>query len=550
VWDCNNNPPPPPPPTTCTMSVTPTSIIQGNGQVAVVVTPINADRDISITNPAGVKTVIGTIPTGSNTLNGTISGLAPGQYTYSTRYVKNGVTRSCSDTLVITPAQCLLTADKPVVTAGSNTVTLAWSPTPSGAVSLSRNDGSQSTPVSVGAGVTTVQDIFTAVLGQTYTYNLSYPAAPSGQTGVYTCDAQVRVVGALTECNDGIDNGDPEDGLIDTQDPACHTDGNAGNGATYNPLIPSEVDKNSNLKPAISVSGPLTIGAISNIAVQSLNQGVVAVLTPSTRSVRISSASGVSGRPVPGNPGFISLYTGLGTYTPNETWRHTLNFIPRAAGTFQVCIDVDTDDVVLESNENDNTVCTSVVVQGPSATSPVVDLSIKKITDPASAWGSTAAIVPTEEVELRWTVSGPNVTSCRSIDGFFSTSAGASGGTQTVTEPPLGSNHTYTIECVNARGETAADSAVAENGTWFTPFIFKATPPKVRKGQSSQLVWDAGGRPNCSITGTNGDSAVLSGGSGTYITSPITSQTIFTATCFGMNMAEATVNLVPEFQEI
>jgi len=37
------------------------------------------------------------------------------------------------------------------------------------------------------------------------------------------------------QCSDGVDNADTEDTLADTNDPGCHTDGNAGNPASYDP---------------------------------------------------------------------------------------------------------------------------------------------------------------------------------------------------------------------------------------------------------------------------------------------------------------------------
>lgn len=47
----------------------------------------------------------------------------------------------------------------------------------------------------------------------------------------------------ICECNDGIDNTDPEDVLVDAADPGCHTDGNATDGDdTYNPYDNSERD--------------------------------------------------------------------------------------------------------------------------------------------------------------------------------------------------------------------------------------------------------------------------------------------------------------------
>ncbi len=51
--------------------------------------------------------------------------------------------------------------------------------------------------------------------------------------------ASCTITNTITECADGIDNGD-EDLLIDTEDPGCHTDGNPTNPASYDPNIPSE----------------------------------------------------------------------------------------------------------------------------------------------------------------------------------------------------------------------------------------------------------------------------------------------------------------------
>lgn len=46
----------------------------------------------------------------------------------------------------------------------------------------------------------------------------------------------------LGECNDTIDNTDPEDFKADDADPGCHTDGNVNNPGTYDPSDPSEID--------------------------------------------------------------------------------------------------------------------------------------------------------------------------------------------------------------------------------------------------------------------------------------------------------------------
>ena len=62
---------------------------------------------------------------------------------------------------------------------------------------------------------------------------------------IFGCDLWVEVTKVserptqppitLTQCNDGVDNTDPEDNAPDEEDPGCHTDGNAANPASYNP---------------------------------------------------------------------------------------------------------------------------------------------------------------------------------------------------------------------------------------------------------------------------------------------------------------------------
>lgn len=46
-----------------------------------------------------------------------------------------------------------------------------------------------------------------------------------------------------TECQDTVDNADPEDELADAADPGCHTDGDATNAASFDPHDNSEVDE-------------------------------------------------------------------------------------------------------------------------------------------------------------------------------------------------------------------------------------------------------------------------------------------------------------------
>ncbi|MDE0804469.1 MAG: hypothetical protein OSA99_14245 [Acidimicrobiales bacterium] len=57
-----------------------------------------------------------------------------------------------------------------------------------------------------------------------------------------------------SECNDGVDNADPEDDLADAADPGCHTDGDPNNPDSYDPNGPSETNEG---QPKVETPGPL-----------------------------------------------------------------------------------------------------------------------------------------------------------------------------------------------------------------------------------------------------------------------------------------------------
>jgi len=62
--------------------------------------------------------------------------------------------------------------------------------------------------------------------------------------------------GGSAQCSDGRDN--DGDGLIDSHDPECHTDGNASNYSSYNPMINDEGSSGSVTPPAGKVLGAET----------------------------------------------------------------------------------------------------------------------------------------------------------------------------------------------------------------------------------------------------------------------------------------------------
>lgn len=68
--------------------------------------------------------------------------------------------------------------------------------------------------------------------------------------------------GAPPQCSDGIDN--DGDGLIDADDPGCHTDGDASNPDSYDPLHDSELDA-APAGPAVSPDAPTAPAAAAQL---------------------------------------------------------------------------------------------------------------------------------------------------------------------------------------------------------------------------------------------------------------------------------------------
>ena len=76
----------------------------------------------------------------------------------------------------------------------------------------------------------------------TYTYNLLRITDAAGgvsNNGSVTVTVVAPAAGDF-QCNNTIDDDDPEDALIDANDPGCHTDGNANNPDSYDPTDDDE----------------------------------------------------------------------------------------------------------------------------------------------------------------------------------------------------------------------------------------------------------------------------------------------------------------------
>lgn len=89
---------------------------------------------------------------------------------------------------------------------------------------------------------------YTQSVSATYQCKPGYPNCEMTSTGqdAYAfpnfSEAFLPFTVSSYECNDGVDNSDPEDTLADSADPGCHSDNNPSNGASYIPTGSTEVD--------------------------------------------------------------------------------------------------------------------------------------------------------------------------------------------------------------------------------------------------------------------------------------------------------------------
>jgi len=90
-----------------------------------------------------------------------------------------------------------------------------------------------------------------AIFSSTTPFSTQTLQASSTITFTLNFTTKATTTPVLPQCSDGIDN--DNDGKIDENDPACHTDGNLGNNASYNQNTNDE-----NSKPTITLLGNAT----------------------------------------------------------------------------------------------------------------------------------------------------------------------------------------------------------------------------------------------------------------------------------------------------
>jgi hypothetical protein len=137
-----------------------------------------------------------------------------------------------------------------------------------------------------------------------------------------------------------------------------------------------------------------------------------------------------------------------------------------------------------------------------------------------------------------------NATSCSGIN--FNTS-GATSGTVVVAPP---TTTTYTVQCTNGSTNQSDSKTI----TVIVPAAsIIAAPPRVFSGTVTSVTWSTTNVTpgSCTVTGTNGDSWNLDGG--TQSTSPITQTTTYTLSCLdliGNPVGDSVqITLKPQFDE-
>jgi hypothetical protein len=152
------------------------------------------------------------------------------------------------------------------------------------------------------------------------------------------CDAII----AQTQCADGIDNTDAEDTLIDAQDPGCHTDGNASNAGSYDPLDDDETN---------IVIPPAEMGSIT------IQKSVTGTSTPSTWSFSFSGIVGLSALTSSGSS-FSTSSIAVGSYVVTEgslpaNWTND-----GVACTGDTDVATSTNSATIDLDNTENVVCT------------------------------------------------------------------------------------------------------------------------------------------------------------------------------------------------
>ena len=103
------------------------------------------------------------------------------------------------------------------------------------------------------------------------------------------------------------------------------------------------------------------------------------------------------------------------------------------------------------------------------------------------------------------------------------------------------------LAAVTTTGTSTATSTITG------PATLSAAPTRVKRGSTTTLSWNTGGRTQCTIKGTNGQTIALTGSASVAsgATTAITAETTYTLSCLDDNASiQSVVKLLPQYQEI
>jgi hypothetical protein len=281
------------------------------------------------------------------------------------------------------PPPCTLTLNKTVIEAGKEaSVGLSWAPAPIDDVNLQRGEGGgRGTRLTVPIGATSFEDIFTPPVSPEgrigylrYTMRYSALRRDNNRRDMHVCEASLRVVPTLTECNDGVDNGDAEDGVSDARDPGCHTDGDPTNSRSYDSSDTSEANQPPDLIPSITAiprakaRRPVKVYAFAeNLSQTYAGTNALVYGWRDTSASAKPPKCGKNNRKcfVQAGKTYLKLNTHNRAYKGKQKRGAPVrSFTPQQAGRYEVCAVVDYNNVILEgtTGERNNSTCVPAIV--------------------------------------------------------------------------------------------------------------------------------------------------------------------------------------------
>jgi hypothetical protein len=281
----------------------------------------------------------------------------------------------------------------------------------------------------------------------------------------YTCSVTVKIVAKITECNDGIDNADPEDALIDQQDPGCHTDGNPANALSYDPTIVSET--NTPIDLIAHITAPQKSNAQQPLQIVGSEENLSSLFVTANTLVtgwRNTAAVGTPSCGLLGNlcftangHSYIRTSSFVQSFLPHILQLDTpQSFTPQTPGTYEVCAVADYYNVIQEgaTGEANNVACQTVQVLAVATTDTSVPPTITGV---ATLSASPTRVKRGSTATLVWNTGGRTKCTIQGANGQVISLVGAPSAATGVTSP-ITAETKYTLSCLD--DNSSADATV------------------------------------------------------------------------------------------